>query len=63
MSIPERIVASGKTDRQISAEVGTSVPVVWRWRRGNATPHINRLAALARCLDCGVRDLVPEPET
>ncbi len=62
MSIQDRIAASGKTDKQIGDEVGTSVPVVWRWRRGETTPRLKYLAALARSLDCGVRDLVPEPK-
>ncbi len=60
MNISERIHASGKTDKQISMAVGIDVAGVWRWRRGDTTPRIKYLAALARVLDCGVRDLVPE---
>lgn len=60
MNIPDRIRQSKKTDRQLSAEIGVSIPVVWRWRRGLVSPNITNIAALAAALDCGVRDLLPE---
>ena len=62
MNIPDRIRESKKTDTQISREIGVGVPVVWRWRRGLHLPSLKYIGALAVALDCGVRDLVPEPE-
>ena len=61
MKISERISESGKTDKQLSVEIGVAVPVVWRWRKGYTSPNIANMAGLARALDCGVRDLLPEP--
>ncbi len=60
MNIPDRIRESKKTDVQLSREVGVAVQVVWRWRRGLHLPSLKHVGALARSLDCGVRDLVPE---
>ena len=62
MDIPDRIRLSKKTDLQLSAEIGVSIPAIWRWRKGLTRPNIANIASLAASLDCGVRDLVPELE-
>ena len=60
MDIPERIRASKKTDLQLSAEIGVTIPAIWRWRKGLTRPNIANIAGLAASLDCGVRDLLPD---
>ncbi len=63
MKISERIRLSRRSDREISAAVGTSIPVVWRWRNGHTHPHIRFVAALADVIGCTPADLIPaKPE-
>ena len=59
MEISERIVASRRTDREISNAIGATVPAVWKWRKGETRPNIKFIAALAEALGCDPADLIP----
>jgi len=60
MSIPERIQASGKTDKEIAAALGISTPAAWRWRKGLTSPNIVNIRPLAKALGCKPLELIPE---
>ncbi len=59
MKISERIEKSRRSDLEISNMVGVAAPVVWRWRRDKATPHLRFVAALADAIGCEPADLIP----
>lgn len=59
MTISEKIEASGLSYTQIARECGVSVPVAWRWGKGETKPNISNISALARVLECDVRELIP----
>ena len=47
----EAIRASGKTQGQIAAEIGTHANQVTEWVTGKRKPHFDHLVALAKVLD------------
>ena len=59
MKISDRIVASRRSDKEISTACGTAITVVWRWRMGQSIPHIRFIAALAESIGCEPADLIP----
>lgn len=54
--------AAGLTLAQVSDQVGVHITVVANWERGERTPQVNRLGALARVLGVRPADLVEMAE-
>ena len=60
MSIPEKMAASGKADKEIAEELGLPTPTVWRWRKGLTRPNVVNIRSLARVIGCKPLELIPE---
>lgn len=44
------IAGSGRTNRSVAEEIGSTEHQVWRWRRGKVGPSDQSLVALAKAL-------------
>lgn len=53
-NLDRAITASGRTNRSVAEQVGTTEHQVWRWRKGKVGPSDVNLVALAEALGLDV---------